>query len=316
MKTITRGQQGLERVLELFRQNFDSFFEFSIQFNMAKKIFYELKNALLIALGVLSAGMGLKGFLLSSDFIDGGVTGISMLLAKVTAWPLSVWLPVVNLPFIVIAYRQLGFGFALRSLLAIGTLVLVLVFIPFPDVTPDLLLTAVFGGFFIGAGIGLTIRGGAVLDGTEIAALLISKRVQVLKVGDLILVFNIVIFLMALTVLGVEKVLYSILTYITAAKTLDFIVYGVEEYTALTIVSGQNSKIRQEIINKLGRGVTILKGVGGLSGQDQEVLYCVVTRLEVGQVKKIINAHDEQAFVALNTLVGVEGGVMKKTFLH
>jgi uncharacterized membrane-anchored protein YitT (DUF2179 family) len=121
---------------------------------------------------------------------------------------------------------------------------------------------------------------------------------------------------MALSVLGVEKVLYSILTYITAAKTLDFIVYGVEEYTALTIVSGQNSKIRQEIINKLGRGVTILKGVGGLSGQDQEVLYCVVTRLEVGQVKKIINAHDEQAFVALNTLVGVEGGVMKKTFLH
>ena len=153
----------------------------------------ELLNALLIALGILAAAFGLKGFLLSSNFIDGGVTGVSMLLAKETPWPLSVWLPLVNAPFIVIGYRQMGRAFAIRSTLAIAGLSAVLATMHFPDVTPDLLLTAVFGGFFIGAGIGLTVRGGAVLDGTEIAALLISKRSALLKVGDVILAFNIVL---------------------------------------------------------------------------------------------------------------------------
>ena len=144
----------------------------------------EALNVLLIVLGVLSAGMGLHGFLLSSNFIDGGVTGISMLGSKVSKTPLSIWILVVNLPFIALGYRQLGAAFALRSTAAIGGLAVVLATIHFPDVTPDLLLTAVFGGFFIGAGIGLAIRGGAVLDGTEIAALLISKRSHLLRVGD------------------------------------------------------------------------------------------------------------------------------------
>src|SRR4029077_10392357 len=141
----------------------------------------ELLNALLIALGILSAGMGLKGFLLSSNFIDGGVTGISMLLAKTTPLPLPVWLPAMNLPFVVLGYQQIGRAFAVRSVLAISGLAAVLAFVPFPDVTPDLLLTALFGGLFIGAGIGLAVRGNAVLDGTEIAALLISKRSSVLR---------------------------------------------------------------------------------------------------------------------------------------
>jgi len=151
----------------------------------------ELLNALLIALGIAAAAMGLKGFLLSSNFIDGGVTGVSMLLAKVTAAPLYVWLPLVNVPFVAIGYRQMGRAFAIRSTLAIAALSIVLAAVRFPDVTPDRLLTAVFGGFFIGAGIGLAVRGGAVLDGTEIAALLISKRGHILKVGDIILVFNV-----------------------------------------------------------------------------------------------------------------------------
>ena len=136
----------------------------------------ELQNALLVAAGILCAAMGLKGFLLSSNFIDGGVTGVSMLLTKITAAPLAVWLPVVNAPFVAIGYRHVGGAFALRSALAIAGLSVVLATVRFPDVTPDLLLTAVFGGFFIGAGIGLAVRGGAVLDGTEIAALIVSKR--------------------------------------------------------------------------------------------------------------------------------------------
>src|SRR5438093_13637308 len=176
------------------------------------RVLREILNAGLIVLGILSAGMGLKGFLLSSSFIDGGVTGISMLLAKVTRLPLAVWLPLVNLPFIALGYRQIGRAFALRSALAIGGLAAVLALVPFPDVTSDRVLTAVFGGFFIGAGIGLAVRGGAVLDGTEIAALLISKRSHLLRVGDVILIFNVALFLAAITVLGVDPALYSILT--------------------------------------------------------------------------------------------------------
>src|SRR5262245_46810404 len=163
--------------------------------------------------------MGLKGFLLSSNFIDGGLTGVSMLLSKVTSAPLAVWLPVVNAPFLALGYRHMGRAFALRSVAAIALLAVVLATVPFPDVTPDLLLTAVFGGFFLGAGIGLAVRGGAVLDGTEIAALLISKRSRMLKVGEVILLFNIVLFVVAMSVLGVEPALYSILTYLAAART-------------------------------------------------------------------------------------------------
>ena len=183
--------------------------------------------------------MGLKGFLLSSNFIDGGVTGISMLLVEDDAGLPVGWLPLVNLPFVALGLRQIGPAFALRSSLAISGLAVVLATVHFPDVTPDPVLTAVFGGFFIGAGIGLAVRGGAVLDGTEIAALLISKRSSVLKVGDVILGFNVVLFLVAMALLGVEAALYSILTYLAAAKTLDFVIHGIEEYTAMTIVSAR-----------------------------------------------------------------------------
>ena len=184
-------------------------------------------NLGLIVAGIFSAAFGLKGFLLSSHFIDGGVTGISMLLASALGFPLAVLILIINLPFIAIGYRQIGKSFALKSALAIAGLSLCLAFVKFPDVTPDKLLTAVFGGFFIGAGIGLAMRGGAVLDGTEIAALLISKSSAVLKVGDVILILNIFIFASATFLLGVESALYSMLTYFAASKTVDFIVYGI-----------------------------------------------------------------------------------------
>ena len=276
----------------------------------------ELLNALLIALGILAAAFGLEGFLLSSNFIDGGVTGVSMLLAKVSPWPLSVWLPLVNAPFVVIGYRQMGRAFAIRSALAIAGLSVALATLHFPDVTPDLLLTAVFGGFFIGAGIGLAVRGGAVLDGTEIAALLISKRSALMKVGDVILAFNIVLFLAAMSLLGVEPALYSILTYITAARTLDFVIYGLEQYTAITIVSARSASIRERIVGELERGVTVYKGFGGMSGAEQEILYCVVTRLEIGKVKTIVRAVDPHAFIVSHPLADAEGGVVKRAAIH
>jgi uncharacterized membrane-anchored protein YitT (DUF2179 family) len=276
----------------------------------------ELLNVLLIVLGILSASMGLHGFLFSSNFIDGGVTGISMLLSKVTGLSLSIWLPLVNLPFIGLGYKLIGRLFAVRSALAIGGLAVSLAVLHFPDVTHDLVLTAVFGGFFIGAGIGLAVRGGAVLDGTEIAALLISKRSHLLKVGDVILLFNVVLFIVAMSVLGVEEALYSILTYVAAARTLDFVINGIEEYTAITIVSRFSGEIAARILAYLGRGVTVYKGRGGLSGEDQEILYCVVTRLEIGSVKSIVRSLDPNAFVTSHPLADVDGGMVKRASLH
>jgi uncharacterized membrane-anchored protein YitT (DUF2179 family) len=281
-----------------------------------KRLRLEAVNAALIVAAIVSAGFGLKGFLLSSNFIDGGVTGVSMLLAKITTAPLALWLPLVNAPFIVIGYRQMGAAFAVRSALAIAGLSALLATVHFPDVTPDLLLTAVFGGFFIGAGIGLAVRGGAVLDGTEIAALLISKRSHLFKVGDVILIFNVALFLAAMSVLGVEPALYSILTYMTAARTLDFVIYGLEEFTAITIVSAHSAAIRERITGELERGVTVYKGYGGMSGAEQEILYCVVTRLEIGKVKSIARAVDESAFIVSHPLADAEGGVVKRAALH
>jgi len=276
----------------------------------------ELLNFVLIMLGIFSAGMGLHGFLLSSNFIDGGVTGVSMLLAKTTSLSLSIWLPLINLPFIALGYHQIGRAFAIRSILAIAGLSAVLATIRYPDVTPDLLLTAVFGGFFIGAGIGLAVRGGAVLDGTEIAALLISKRTDLLKVGDVILVFNILLFLVAMSVLGVNPALYSILTYVTAAKTLNFVIYGIEEYTAVTIVSDYSDLIRERVTRELNRGVTIYKGYGGHSGTEHYILYCVVTKLEIGKIKSITRELDQSAFIVTHPLADVEGGIVKRSHLH
>ena len=286
-----------------------------------KPLVNEIKNFILIVLGILSAAMGLKGFLLSSHFIDGGVTGVSMLLAQVLGFPLAILIFVINIPFIVIGYRQIGKFFALKSTLAIAALSFCLAFVSFPDVTSDKLLTAVFGGLFIGAGIGFAIRGGAVLDGTEIAALLVSRQSHLLKVGDVILMFNIIIFLAAIYFLGVESALYSILTYIAASKTIDFILHGIEEYTAITIISAEHEAIRQTIINRLRRGVTVYKGSGGLGSKgeatdDRDILYCVVTRLEIGSIKRVVRQLDPHAFVTTHALSEVDGGLIKRAALH
>ncbi|HVF56300.1 MAG TPA: YitT family protein [Pyrinomonadaceae bacterium] len=276
----------------------------------------ETKNVGLVLLGILSAGFGLKGFLMSSHFIDGGVTGISMLLSNVLGWPLSILILVINLPFIALGYRHIGKEFAIKSALAIAGLSVCLTFVNYPDVTPDKLLTAVFGGFFIGAGIGLAIRGGAVLDGTEVAALLVSKSSHLLKVGDVILILNVFIFLAAAFFLGIESAMYSILTYFAASKTIDFLIHGIEEYTAVIIISDRSEEIRSAIISVLNRGVTVYKARGGLSDAEQDVLFCVVTRLEIGRVKAVATEIDESSFIVVHALADAQGGVIKKTAMH
>jgi uncharacterized membrane-anchored protein YitT (DUF2179 family) len=276
----------------------------------------EVFNVALVVIGILSMAFGLKGFLLSSRFIDGGVTGVSMLLSDVTGLPLALFLPLINLPFIVLGYRQVGARFAAKSALAITALAAALALVHFPDVTPDKLLTAVFGGFFIGAGTGLAIRGGAVLDGTEVAALLVSKRSSLLRVGDVILILNVFIFSAAAFFLGVESALYSILTYFAASRTIDFLLHGIEEHTAVIIVSERSEEIRQAVIRDLARGVTVYKGRRGWTDAEQDILFCVVTRLEIGRVRSLVAEYDPAAFVVVHPLSDVHGGIIKKATLH
>jgi uncharacterized membrane-anchored protein YitT (DUF2179 family) len=281
-----------------------------------KRIVREAMNTTLIVLGILSAGMGLKGFLMSSRFIDGGVTGISMLVSDVLGSPLWILILLINLPFVAVGCRQIGTRFAIKSTFAIAGLALCLALVRFPDVTHDKLLTAVFGGFFIGAGIGLAIRGGAVLDGTEIVALLVSKSSHLLKVGDVILILNVFIFSAAAFFLGIESALYSILIYFAASKTVDFLIHGIEGFTAIIIVSDKSQEIREATTRVLRRGITVYKGRGGLTDVEQDILFCVVTRLEIGNVKSLAKEIDQEAFIVVHSLTDAEGGIIKKTVLH
>ncbi|HEX4448595.1 MAG TPA: YitT family protein [Polyangiaceae bacterium] len=280
-----------------------------------------VKDTVFIVLGILSAGFGLKGFLTSSHFIDGGVTGVSMLLADVFGWPLYLSIPLINLPFIAAGYRMVGRTFALKTALAMGGLTVCLAVVPFPDVTHDLLLTAVFGGIFIGAGIGLAMRGGAVLDGTEIAALLVASRTPLLKVSDVILLLNVVIFGTAIFFLGVTPALYSILTYVAASKAIDFIVSGIEQYTGVTIVSEHSEEIRRAITEDLGRGVTLYHGKRGFGtrgerDEESDIVFTVVTRLELPGLRGAIDRIDPRAFVIQQGIDDAAGGMLKRRPLH
>ena len=280
-----------------------------------------LFNTILIILGILSAMFGLKGFLLSSHFIDGGVTGISMLLSNIFGIPLSLSIFAINIPFLWLGYNKLGFIFAIKSTSAIAGLALALAFIPVPDVTPDKLLTAVFGGIFIGVGIALAIRGGAVLDGTEIAALLVSKKAQIVKVSDVILILNVFIFGAAAFFLSLESALYSVLTYLAASKMIDFILNGIEQYTGITIISTKSDLIRRIITQQLGRGVTIYQGKSGY-GKDGEIndtrdiVFTVATRLEVPSIRQVILEVDPKAFIVLQSIEDTTGGLLKRKGIH
>lgn len=282
---------------------------------MMKSLIRQTVSLLLIVLGMLSAALGLKGFLLPNHFIDGGITGVSMLISTLSRAPLPLLLLIINLPFILIGYLQIGRAFALKSALAIGGLSACLAFVPCPTATDDKLLAAVFGGFFLGAGIGLSIRGGGVLDGTEVLALILSKKVGA-TVGDVILVLNIFVFAVAGVFLGLEPALYSVLTYMSASKTIDFLIHGIEQYNGVMIVSARSEEIKLAILNDLGRGITVFRGQGGLTEAEQKILFCVLTRLELPRVKQIVTGIDESAFIVIHQITDVQGGVIKKRVVH
>jgi len=275
------------------------------------------RDLLQLLLGVLSAGFGLKGFLIPNGFIDGGVTGISLLANSLQdAVPLPVLIILINLPFLFLGYRQVGKSFSFKSIGAISLLALAVAFIPYPVITNDKILIAVFGGFFLGAGIGLAIRGGAVIDGTEVLAIYMSRK-QSLSVGDFILLFNILIFSVAAYLLSTEVALYSTLTYLSASKTVDFLLEGIEEFTGVTIISTRNGQITDMIQNHLGRGLTIYsgrKGFGksGASDQHVDIIFTVITRLEINRLTTEVEKIDPRAFIFMTSIKDTKGGMVKK----
>lgn len=274
------------------------------------------KDFFLISFGVLSAGFGLDGFLLPNDFIDGGAVGISLLIRAVTDFPLSVILIIVNIPFILLGFRIVSKEFAIKTAIGIVALSLAVAIVPYPEITHDKLLTSVFGGFFLGLGIGMAMRGGGVIDGTEVLAITLSRRTS-LTIGDVILLINVVIFSVAAYVLSIETALYSMLTYLAASKTVDFVIEGIEEYTGVTIVSLKPMEIKKMIIEEMGRGVTVYKGERGFGKTgytegEVKIVYTVITRLEVSKLNLEIEKIDPNAFVIMTSIKDTKGGMIKK----
>lgn len=277
------------------------------------------KDTVFITLGVLSAAFGLEGFLIPNGFLDGGATGVALLVVRLTGLSFPVLLLAINVPFLYMALRWVGRTFALRSLISIAGLALATTFIHFPEVTHDKLLVSVFGGFFLGAGIGLAVRGGSVLDGTEVLALALGRRIGV-TIGDVIMVINVFIFGAAAWLIDVETALYAMITYLAASKTIDMVVEGIEEYTGITIISPHHEEIRHMIANKMGRGLTVYNGkrgyTKGAEANDVDILFCVLTRLEMGRFLAEVEKIDPNAFVVLSPVKDVRAGIMRKRRAH
>ncbi|PKP30251.1 MAG: hypothetical protein CVT99_14035 [Bacteroidetes bacterium HGW-Bacteroidetes-16] len=275
-----------------------------------------LHDGFLILSGVLSANFGLSGFLLPNSFIDGGVTGISLISAELSGFSFSILLVAINIPFMIMAFSTISRQFALRSMVAIVFLAISVHLIEFPVITDDKLLISVFGGFFLGMGIGLSIRGGAVIDGTEVLAVFLNRKTS-LTIGDVILIFNILIFMVAAIIFSIEIALYAILTYLSASKTVDFIVSGIEEYMGVTIISDKSEEIRLAIIEKVGRGCTIYDGKKGYAKRGQplkptEIVYTLVTKLELSKLQNEIDKIDKDAFIIMHSVKDAKGGMIKK----
>lgn len=293
---------------------------------MNKKPGYKIQSSrkltvdiIYIFLGICTATLGLKGFLLPNGFFDGGAMGISLVLSHFTKIDPAVFIVAVNSPFVLFGFKQISPQFAIKSAVAICFLAISIHLIHVTPFTQDKLLISIFGGVLLGAGIGLSMRGGAVIDGTEALAVQVSRR-TILSVGDFIALFNLILFACVAVFINIESAMYSALTYFSASKTVDFLIDGIEEYIGVTIISAQAEKIQEMLINKLKRGVTVYKTEGGYgkkgSGEVGRALYCVVTRLEVTRIMNEIDEIDSAAFVIQQSIKDTRGGMIKKRPLH
>ena len=278
-------------------------------------------DLLLIIVGVIISGFALKGFLVPNNFLDGGITGISLLIHEVFHFNLSYVVLIANLPFIISSYYKVNHQFAIKTFCCVVLLAVCLLYIPYPVITTDKLLVSVFGGFFLGIGGGLIMRAGCALDGIEVLALYTLKRTS-FTITEIILALNVVIFVIAGFKFGIETALYSMLVYFTASKTVDYVVEGIEAYTGVTIISGKSELIKDRLVNELGRGITVYKGERGfLPGQFEvydecDIIFTVITRLEIRKLKNVVYETDPNAFVFANTIKEASGGVIKRRHIH
>ncbi len=275
-----------------------------------------IKRGLFITIGAIIMGYGLEAVLIPNNMIDGGVTGLSMLLSHITPINLSIFLVLLNLPFFFLGYKQIGKTFAFSMLYGIVALSVATSFMHHvKPIVQDELLAVVFGGLTLGVGVGLTLRNGGVLDGTETLAILVEKRLP-FSVGEIIMFVNVVIFAIAAFVFGLENALFSMLTYFIAFKTIDVVVKGLEDMKSMYIISDNTTEIAEAITERLGRGVTYLHGEGSYSGEDKRVILCVFTRLEETKMKDIIRELDPGAFIIASDVAEVRGGRFKKRDIH
>ena len=282
----------------------------------SKKVLKAVKKYTFLLLGAIFASIGLEIFLVPNNVIDGGIVGISIISSHLTKFPLGAFILVLNLPFLVIGYKHIGKTFVWSTLFSITALAIgVTVLHPIPGVTKDVLLASVFGGITLGIGVGLIIRYGGSLDGTEIVAIILDKKTG-FSIGEIVLFFNIFILSSAGFIFGWDKAMYSLITYFIAFKVIDITVEGLEESKAVIVISDQPEEIAEVLMARLGRGVTMIQGKGAYTGMFKGVLYSVVTRLEIAKLKSIVAEIDSSAFVTFSDVHEVMGGRFKKKAIH
>ena len=275
------------------------------------------RDVIYVICGILCCGFALKGFLIPNHFFDGGVTGIALLIHEIYEVNIAYVIILANLPLIIMGAYQVNKAFALKTLGCVILLGICLLYVPYPPITSDKLLVSIFGGVLMGLGVGLAMRGGCALDGIEVLALYTLKRSS-FTISEIILGINIIIFLIAAVQLGLPTALYSILTYYTASRTISFVIEGLEEYTAVNIISAKNGIIREQLVKEMGKGITVYKGERGFLKESFDVshpvdiLFTVVTRFEVRRLKEMVKSVDPQAFIYTHTIKDVSGGVLKR----
>jgi len=280
------------------------------------KVLGIIRRYTLLFIGAVLAAVGLEIFLVPNQIIDGGVVGIAIMSSYLTHLPLSMFIVLFNLPFLYLGYRQIGFTFTLSTLFAVVSLAGWVAFLrPVPELTNDLFLAAVFGGITIGCGVGLIIRSGGSLDGTEIVGIIIDKKTG-FSVGEIVMFINLFILGSAGLVFSWDKAMYSLVAYFIAFKVIDLTIEGLDESKGVMIVSDNPDEIADALMARLGRGVTVLQGEGGYTGTPKKVLYSVITRLEIAKLKSIIYEKDENAFVTIHEVHDVLGGRVKKRAIH
>lgn len=275
-----------------------------------------IQRTIMITIGALLMAVGLEIFLIPNQVIDGGITGISIMLAHITGLQLGIFLFILNLPFVYLGYKQFGKTFAISTVFGIIMLALFTTFFhPVPPFTDDILLATIFGGIFLGMGVGLVIRNGGALDGTEVLTIVISKKVP-FSVGEIVMFINLFILSSAGFVYSWDRAMYSILAYVIAAKAIDIVITGMEESKSVWIISESATELGEAINQRLGRGVTYLNGEGAYTGDNKKVIFCIITRLEESKLNTIVDEIDPSAFLAIADIAEVRGGRFKKRAIH